>query len=141
MKRIFTSLSMVLLALAISVNVTAQVRKTWDFTNLSQETYDNLVADLGNNWESEGTNDDGSHKGFKSKGKLSGELTANGQVVSELQHLNFGTSGLKGGDYILRSNVFRMGLWIGVYRSSGTGSGRRHRWACRATGRQCLRRQ
>ena len=107
MKRI-SSLWMVLLALTVSFNVSAQVRKTWDFTNLSQETYDNLVADLGNNWDSEGTNDDGTHKGFKSKGKLSGELTANGQVIKELQHLNFGTSGLKGGDYILRATQFRM---------------------------------
>lgn len=107
MKRKITSLLTVLLALAVSLNVTAQVRKTWDFTKLSQETIDNLIADT-QNWESEGQNDDGTHKGFKSKGKLSGELQANGVVIPELAHLTFGTSGLKGGDYILRPTQFRM---------------------------------
>ncbi len=107
MKRKITSLLTVFLALAVSLNVTAQVRKTWDFTKLSQETIDNLIADT-QNWESEGQNDDGTHKGFKSKGKLSGELQANGTVIPELAHLNFGTAGLKGGDYILRPTQFRM---------------------------------
>ena len=107
MKKTITSLFVVLLALMVSVNVTAQVRKTWDFTKLSQETIDNMIADT-DHWSSEGTNEDGSHKGFTSKGKLSGELQANGKVIPEVAHLKFGTAGLKGGDYIFRPTQFRM---------------------------------
>ena len=106
MRKTITSL-LVLFALAFSVNMMAQVRKTWDFTNLSQETIDNMIADT-DNWKSEGQNEDGSHKGFTTIGKLSGELKANGTVIPELAHLNFGTGGLKGGDYILRPTQFRM---------------------------------
>lgn len=69
-------LSLFLVAL-IAVGASAQIRKTWDFTKLSQETIDNLIADT-EHWVSEGQNDDGTHKGFKSVGKLSGELQANG---------------------------------------------------------------
>ena len=96
-----------LLVVLVTLGASAQVRKTWDFSKLSQETIDNLIADT-QNWESEGQNADGTHKGFKSKGKLSGELTANGVVIPELAHLNFGTAGLSGGDYILRPTQFRM---------------------------------
>ena len=60
MRKTITSL-LVLFALAFSVNMMAQVRKTWDFTNLSQETIDNMIADT-DNWKSEGQNEDGSHK-------------------------------------------------------------------------------
>ncbi|MBQ8607715.1 MAG: hypothetical protein IJ417_05940, partial [Bacteroidaceae bacterium] len=107
MKRI-TSLWIVLLAMAVSVNVMAQVRKTWDFSKgFSDATWENLIADT-ENWASEGTNEDGSHKGFKTNTKLSGELTANGQVIEELRHVSFGTSGLKGNDYIIRPKNIRL---------------------------------
>ena len=87
----------------------AQWRKTWDFSKgLSDETLENLAADAAN-WSLEGTNDDGSIKGYKGNSKMSGTLTANGVAIKELEGLVFGTAGLKdNGNYNIRPNSFRM---------------------------------
>ncbi len=106
MKRI-SSLWMVLLALTVSLNVSAQVRKSWDFRTLSQETIDNILADAAT-WTPT-MKDDGSFDRASDATKISGELKANGIPIQELQGLTFGTAGLsKNNNFMIANNRFRM---------------------------------
>ncbi len=106
MKKIYFLLTAIAMT-AFSAN--AQWRKTWDFTQgLCEETLENLAADP-TNWSLEGTNDDGSIKGYKGNSKMSGTLKANGVEIEEFKGLVFGTAGLKdNGNINIRPNSFRM---------------------------------
>ena len=99
-------LSLMLLVL-VAVGASAQSRKYWDFRTLSQETIDNLVADPAT-WTI--TNkEDGTFDRAADAKKISGELTANGMPIKELQGLTFGTAGLSNGNnFMIATNRFRM---------------------------------
>lgn len=118
MKQRFTSLWMALIALAVSVNVMAQIedrKKTWDFTlGLSETTLANLAADvkLGDaaNWAVANYAEDGTTPiRWQNTKKVSGELMANGEVIPELKELQFTTAGQSSGNnFQLSTNAFRM---------------------------------
>lgn len=85
MKKLFTLLSAVMLVFALGAN--AQSRKTWDFTKgVSDATRAALDADAAN-WTVESSNTDGSTARWKNAVAVSGELKANGEVVSEFSGL------------------------------------------------------
>ena len=106
MKKSFTLLTLALTLMAGSVS--AQVRKTWDFTKgVSAETFANLQADA-TNW-TVSTNADGTFNDAKDKTKMSGVLKANGEPIEELSGLTFGSSGLSGSNnYIIGKNKIRV---------------------------------
>ena len=106
MRKSFTLLTLALTLMAGSVS--AQVRKTWDFTKgVSVETVANLQADAAN-W-SVTMNADGSFKEAKDLTKMSGVLKANGVAIEELSGLSFGTSGLSSNNnYIIGKNKIRV---------------------------------
>ncbi len=89
MKKFFSTALVV--AIAFSATMDAQVKKTWDFTKgLSDETVANLNADA-TNWASNGTDADGVTNNWKNNAKVSSSsyLTANGVVIPELEGLYF----------------------------------------------------
>ena len=91
----------------VSFNATAQIRKSWDFRTLSQETIENLLADPGT-WTPT-MKDDGTFDRVADAKKISGELKANGVPIKELQGLTFGSAGLsKSGNFMIATNRFRM---------------------------------
>lgn len=96
------------LLFAFALCMSAQQRKTWDFTKgVSDETLENLQADAAN-WTYK-TNDDGTFKEAVDNTKLSGEFQANGKTIAEFAGLRFGTAGLsKNNNYIIRPTSFRM---------------------------------
>ena len=103
MKRLFSLLLVVLVA----VGASAQSRKYWDFRTLSQETIDNILADPAT-WNPT-LKDDGSFDRAADAKKISGELTANGVPIKELQGLTFGTAGLSNSNnFMIATNRFRM---------------------------------
>lgn len=118
MRKRITSLWMVLLALAVSVNTVAQNetrKKTWDFTlGLSETTLANLAADveLGDaaNWTVANYAEDGTTPiRWQNTKNVSGELMANGEVIPELKELQFTTAGQSSGNnFQLSTNAFRM---------------------------------
>ncbi len=69
--------------------------RSWNFTNWSQETLDNMAADA--NWKIPTSNDRYNYKGI-SKDNSETNLTANGIVVAELEGLKFSASGGAIGD-------------------------------------------
>lgn len=87
----------------VTATADAQWRKTWDFTKgLSEETIANLTAD-NTNWYADGTNT------WASKIKLSGYLTANNEVISELNGLEFTTTGQSNSNNIrISTNKLRL---------------------------------
>ncbi|MBQ8592966.1 MAG: chitobiase/beta-hexosaminidase C-terminal domain-containing protein, partial [Bacteroidaceae bacterium] len=104
MKKLLSLLFVVLVA----VGATAQDRKYWDFRTLSQETIDNILADS-ETW-APSMKDDGTFDRAADAKKISGELTANGTPIQELQGLTFGTAGLNGNgnNFMIATNRFRM---------------------------------
>jgi hypothetical protein len=102
MNRFYTiSLSAVML-LASFDSAVAQSRKTWDFSKgFSEQTKANLNADA--NWATNRTDaTTGETTGWKDATLLTGTLTANGEVISELEGLVFGTASMnKSGNNIL----------------------------------------
>ena len=85
MKKIFT-LSLLLMAV---LTASAQIKKTWDFTQgLSYETKENLAADK-TNWADNGTDSDGNVNNWKNIGKPSTTsfLMANGVIIPETMGL------------------------------------------------------
>lgn len=111
MKKSFSLSTLATLTLALSLiagSVSAQVRKTWDFTKgVGAETFANLQADAAN-W-SVTVNADGTFNDAKDLTKMYGELKANGVVIEELRGLTFGSSGLSAKDnYIIAKNKIRV---------------------------------
>ena len=81
MRKIFTLFVMLTLALGVS----AQVKKTWDFTKgLSYETIENLNADA-THWAENGNDSEGNVNNWKNLGKpdANSPLMANGVVIPE----------------------------------------------------------
>jgi hypothetical protein len=110
MKKLYAvSLSALMLFASVDA-VWAQSRKTWDFTKgWSDATKENLNADA--NWVTNRTDaTTGVATGWKDGTLLSGTLTANGEVISELEGLVFGTASLnKGGNnFLLDPGSIRM---------------------------------
>lgn len=91
----------------LTISVSAQQRKTWDFTaGVSDATIENMDAD--DNW-TVSYNDDGSFYSATDATKMYGTLTANGVEIAELSQLTFTSTGLSSGsNFILRSSQFRM---------------------------------
>jgi hypothetical protein len=110
MNKFYTlSLSAVMLLASADAALFAQSRKTWDFTQgYSDVTKANLNADA--NWVSNRTDaTTGETTGWKDGTKMSGTLTANGEVISELEGLVFGTAGLSSSsNYLLDPTSIRM---------------------------------
>ena len=107
MKRFFT---LTLLSLIISLGVSAQDKKTWDFTKgLSSETVDNLNADA-TNWKANGTDEDGNTNNWQNavKPSPSQELTANGQVIKETAGLLFDIGNNKANSIHIAQNKIRL---------------------------------
>ena len=104
MKKLFT---LAALSLLMATGVSAQERKTWDFTRgISPETIADLEADA--NWTVT-KSDDGSFKQANEATKLSGEFKANGNLIQELSGLQLGTAGLsKNNNVIIFPNKFRL---------------------------------
>ena len=87
MKKLFT----LTLLLMLTMTMSAQVKKTWDFTQgLSYETIENLKADA-THWAENGTDADGNVNNWKNVGKpdASTPLMANGVVIPETDGLLF----------------------------------------------------
>ena len=87
MRKIFT-LTMLLM---VAITMSAQSKKTWDFTKgLSYETKENLAADK-TNWADNGTDADGNVNNWKNVGKPSttSPLMANGVIIPETDGLLF----------------------------------------------------
>jgi hypothetical protein len=110
MKKLYAvSLSALMLFASVDA-VWAQSRKTWDFTKgWSDATKENLNADA--NWLSNRTDSNtGETTGWKDGTLLSGTLTANGEVISELEGLVFGTASLNksGNNFLLDPGSIRM---------------------------------
>ncbi len=110
MKKLYAvSLSALMLFASVDA-VWAQSRKTWDFTKgWSDATKENLNADA--NWLSNRTDSNtGETTGWKDGTLLSGTLTANGEVISELEGLVFGTASLSksGNNFLLDPGSIRM---------------------------------
>ena len=87
MKKLFTLIAL----LMFTVGVSAQVKKTWDFTKgLSYETIENLNADP-THWAENGNDADGNVNNWKNIGKpdANSYLMANGVVIPELNGLYF----------------------------------------------------
>ncbi|NPD91823.1 chitobiase/beta-hexosaminidase C-terminal domain-containing protein [Xylanibacter muris] len=107
MKKLFT----LGLTLILSVGaVNSQVRKTWDFTTFSDETKENLNADVAGpqNWIMS-KEVDGVITEWKDNKKLSGKIMANGIPIKELEGLEIGTAGLsKNNNMLVRAKGFRM---------------------------------
>ena len=78
----------------------AQIKKCWDFTKgFSEETQNDLKADT-ENWATNASDSEGNPTAWKDAKKLSGVLTANGNVIQELLGLSLGTTGLSNGNNI-----------------------------------------
>ena len=85
MKKLFTLTLLLMTAMVMS----AQVKKTWDFTKgLSYETIENLTADA-THWAENGTDADGAVNNWKNIGKpdANSYLMANGVVIPETMGL------------------------------------------------------
>jgi hypothetical protein len=109
MNKFYTlSLSAVMLLATADAAVYAQSRKTWNFTQgYSDVTKANLNADA--NWVTNRTDANGETTGWKDGTKMSGTLTANGEVISELEGLVFGTAGLSSSNnFLLDPTSIRM---------------------------------
>lgn len=107
MKRLFT---FTMLSLFITMGVSAQNKKTWDFTKgLSAETVDNLNADAAN-WSPNGTDSDGNTNNWQNavKPSPSEELKANGEVIKETAGLLFDIGNNKSNSIHLAQNKIRL---------------------------------
>ncbi|MBR0036107.1 MAG: chitobiase/beta-hexosaminidase C-terminal domain-containing protein [Bacteroidales bacterium] len=104
--------TLLLLATALLTGFTvadAQSRKTWDFSKgWSDETKQDLNADA--NWTSNRTDaETGETTGWKDGSKMYGYLTANGNVIKELDGIYFENSGLSGsGNYLIDPTSIRI---------------------------------
>ena len=88
MKRIFTLVALMTL---LVTGMSAQEKKSWNFTEgLSDETIANLNADAAN-WASNGTDADGNTNNWKNAGNQGADVywQANGVVIEELRGLKF----------------------------------------------------
>lgn len=107
MKKIFT---LSLLSMIIALGVSAQDKKTWDFTKgLSAETVDNLNADA-TNWAPNGTDSDGNTNNWQNSVKPSPneELSANGVVIKETAGLLFDIGNNKANSIHIAQNKIRL---------------------------------
>ncbi len=105
MKKIFTFVLLTFLTLSVQ----AQDKKSWDLKGggLSAVTIANLDADT-DNWTKEGTNEDGSTKGWKEATKHTGAFKANNEVIEELAGIELVNSGLsKNNNVIIRKDRIR----------------------------------
>ena len=104
MKKIFTL--MVLVCLAMAAN--AQDRKLWDFSKGFETSRANLDADE-THWAKDATDESGATTRWKDATKMSGVMMANGEPISELEGLTFGTAGLSSSNnYLLQATVMRV---------------------------------
>jgi hypothetical protein len=111
MKQFYTWAMSAAMVLASANALQAQSRKTWDFTKgWSEETKANLNADA--NWlvnDARTDKETGEIRGWQDGTKMSGTLMANGEAISELEGLVFGTAGLNNsGNYLLDPGSIRM---------------------------------
>lgn len=106
MKKLFTLTMMLMLVMGMS----AQVKKTWDFTKgLSDETIENLNADA-SHWASNGTGEDGATNNWKNIGKPATDsyLLANGVVIPETEGLYFDIGSNKDNSIHLATTKMRL---------------------------------
>ncbi len=106
MKKLFT----LTLLLMTSLVMSAQVKKTWDFTKgLSYETIENLNADA-THWAQNGTDADGNVNNWKNVGKpdAGSYLMANGVVIPETAGLLFDIGSNKDNSIHLATSKLRL---------------------------------
>ena len=106
MKKLFT----LTLMLITSIVVSAQVKKTWDFTKgLSYETIENLNADA-THWAENGNDADGNVNNWKNIGKpdANSYLMANGVVIPETMGLLFDIGSNKDNSIHLATTKMRL---------------------------------
>ena len=96
--------------LMLVMGMSAQVKKTWDFTKgLSDETIENLNADA-SHWASNGTGEDGATNNWKNIGKPATDsyLLANGVVIPETEGLYFDIGSNKDNSIHLATTKMRL---------------------------------
>ena len=106
MKKLFTLSTLLLFALCVS----AQEKKTWDFTQgLSYETIENLNADA-TNWAENGNDADGNVNNWKNNAKPdpNSPLMANGVVIPETAGLLFDIGNNKSNSIHLATTKLRL---------------------------------
>ena len=97
----------------LSLAVNAQEKKSWDFSKgISNETLADMAADA-SNWTDKGDGRWANTEGAKAL--VNGQLTANGNVISEVSHLTFDNGKNTGKElFILGSGKFRISKAIKV---------------------------
>ena len=106
MRKLFT----LTFALMLVLGMSAQVKKTWDFTQgLSDETIENLKADA-SHWAENGNDADGNINNWKNIGKPATDsyLLANGVVIPETEGLYFDIGSNKDNSIHLATTKIRL---------------------------------